>query len=164
MNHSRVRRPKTRKCSPDPRLETWEPQSRNRPAPSPPVRDASMREIEHFLLELGSEAAGLTRQEQFDRLAEGLDRKERRDFARFICKKCLICEILKDPTLFSFYLEVHAAATKAIGWVIAEEFGRVGGRWHVHLLVRGVQHISRRKWWRRAFIRFGRSRIEPIHE
>ncbi len=152
------------KCPPDPRIGNWEPDSRYRPAPGPPVRDAALREFEHFLLEMGWECAGRNRQEQFDRLAEGMDRNERRNFARQVCKKCIICEILKDPTLYSFYLEIHRLATRTIGWVIAEEFGRAGGRWHVHLLVRGAQKIRRKKWWRRAFIRFGRSRIEALHE
>ena len=123
-----------------------------------------MREIEHWLLELGWEAAGRTRQEIFDRLADGLAGKERRDFARRICRKCLCCAVLEDPVTFSFFCEIHKIAGAAIGWVIAEEFGRAGGRWHVHLLVRGAQHIRRKKWWKRAFLRFGRNRIEPIHE
>lgn len=123
-----------------------------------------MREIEHWLLELGWEAAGRTRQEIFDRLADGLVGKERRDFARRICRRCLCCAVQEDPVTFSFFYEIHKIATAAIGGVIAEDFGRVGGRWHVHLLIRGVQSLRRKKWWRRAFVRFGRSKIEAIHE
>jgi hypothetical protein len=152
------------KCPPDPRIESWEPDSKYRKDPGPPVKDLAMREIEHWLLELGWEAAGRTRQEIFDRVADGLVGKERRDFARRICRKCLCCEVLEDPVTFSFFYEIHKIATEAIGWVIAEEFGRAGGRWHVHLLVRGAQQLRRKKWWKRAFVRFGRSRIEPIHE
>jgi hypothetical protein len=151
------------KCGPDPRIADWEPDSKNRVAPGPPVRDAALREIEHWLLELGWEASGHTRQEIFDRLAEGLTGAERRAFAKTLCRKCLICAALNDPATFAFYLDIRATATSAIGWVIAEEFGRHGGRWHVHLLIKGVQQLRRRKWWRRAFIRFGRSRIEPVH-
>lgn len=152
------------KYPPDPRLETWEPDSKNRKNPKPPVRDAALREIDHWLLELGWEAAGHTRQEIFDRLAEGLWGRGRRAIARRIYRKCLCCAVLDDPVTFTFYSEIRKVATEAIGWVIAEEFGRAGGRWHVHLLVRGVQNIRRKKWWRRAFVRFGRSRIEAIHE
>lgn len=150
-------------CPPDPRLGTWEPDSKYRRDPGPPVRDAALREIEHFLLELGWEAAGHTRQELFDRLADGLSGSERKNFAKKLCRKCLCCALLDDPVTFPMYYEVHEVATTAIGWVIAEEFGRVGGRWHVHLLVTGVTHLRRKKWWKRAFVRFGRSRIEALH-
>jgi hypothetical protein len=152
------------RCARDPRIETWQPDSKYRHKPGPPVRDAALREISHWLVELGWEAAGRARQEVFDRLAAGLDKTERRKFAKTVCKRCLCCAVLNDPVTFSFYDEMHAVATSAIGWVIAEDFGRVGGRWHVHMLVRGVQHVRRKKWWRRAFVRFGRNRIEPIHE
>lgn len=152
------------KYPPDPRLGTWEPDSKNRRKPGPPVRDAALREIEHWLLELGFEAAGHKRQEIFDRLADGLSGAERRNFAKHTCKRCLICEVLKDPVTFTLYSDIRTIATNAIGWVIAEEFGRIGGRWHAHLLIRGAQELRRKKWWQRAFRRFGRSRIEPIHE
>ncbi len=149
---------------PDPRLVTWEPDSKNRRKPGPPVRDAALREIEHWLIELGWEAAGHTRQEIFNMLADGLPSSMRRNLARRVCRKCLCCALLEDPLAFLQFYEIREVATASIGWVIAEEFGRAGGRWHVHLLVRGVQHIRRKKWWKRAFVRFGRNRIEPIHE
>ena len=155
---------KPTKCPPDPRLESWEPDSKHRREPGPPVRDAALREIEHWLLELGWEAAGHNRQEIFDCLAHGLYGSERKQFARSLSGKCLCCAVLQDPATSPLYYEIRTIATAAIGWVIAQEFGRAGGRWHVHLLIRGVQHLRRRKWWRRAFRRFGRSRIEPIHE
>ncbi len=151
-------------CPSDPRLESWRPDSKYRPKPGPPVRDAALREIRHWLLELGWEAAGRKRQEIFDQLAAGLSKAERLEFAKTICKQCLSCAVLNDPTTFSYYAEIENVATAAIGWVVAEEFGRVGGRWHVHILIRGVQNMRRRRWWRRAFVRFGRNRIEPIHE
>lgn len=154
----------TIECPPDPRLDTWEPDSKYRKEPGPPVRDAALREIEHWLVELGWEAAGHTRQEIFDRLADGLSGEERRDFAKRLSKGCLVCAVLKDPVTFAFYFDLRKVATATIGWVIAEEFGRTGGRWHVHLLIRGVQQLRRKKWWKRAFRRFGRSRIEAIHE
>jgi hypothetical protein len=158
------RRRKLTKYPPDPRIESWEPNSKNKREPGPPVRDAALREIEHWLLELGFESSGHRRQEIFDRLADGLSGRERRNFAKRVCKRCLICEVLKDPITFVFEYDIRKIATNAIGWVIAEEFGRIGGRWHVHILIRGVQHVRRKKWWKRAFIRFGRNRIEPIHE
>jgi len=148
----------------DPRLECWEPDSRYRKEPGPPVRDAALREIEHWLLELGWEAAGRKRQEIIGALAQGLDGRERADFLRVLTKRCLLCELYNDPVTLSFFYEVQKLATRVVGWVISEEFGRAGGRWHVHLLIRGVQHLRRKKWWKRAFRRFGRSRIEPIHE
>lgn len=151
------------KCTPDPRLTEWEPDSKHRKEPGPLVRDAALREIEHWLLELGWDAAGHTRQEMFDRLADGVFGNERRGFARTLVCRCLICAILNDPVTFAFYFDIRTAATAAIGWVIAEEFGRLGGRWHVHLLIKGVHKLRRKKWWRRAFFRFGRTRIEPIH-
>ena len=152
------------KLAADPRIAAWEPDSKNRHEPGPPVRDAALREIEHWLLELGWEAAGRTRQEIFDWLADGLSGTERFDYAKRQSGKCLCCALLNNPVMLSFYVEVRMVATRAIGWVIAEEFGRIGGRWHVHILIRGANHLRRKKWWRRAFTRFGRTRIEPIHD
>ncbi len=154
---------KPTKCPPDPRLGSWEPDSRNRREAGPPVRDAALREIEHWLIELGWEAAGRERQEIFNYLANGLSGSERRDFARCLRGKCLCCALLGDPVTFHHYEDIRKVATTTVGWVIAEEFGRSGGRWHVHLLIRGVRHLRRKKWWKRAFRRFGRNRIEPIH-
>lgn len=54
------------------------------------------------------------------------------------------------------------AGGKPVGWVIAEEFGALGGRWHAHGLLSGVSHLSRKFWWAEAFRRFGRTRIEPF--
>src|SRR5713101_2035121 len=56
-----------------------------------------------------------------------------------------------------------AAGGQPIGWIMAEEFGRVGGRWHCHLLASGVSRLHRKFWWREAFRRFGRTRIEPFN-
>lgn len=74
---------------PDPRLINWVPDSRFRQKPGPPVRDAALRELLHWLLELGWEAAGHSRQEMFDRLAEGLQGRERRSFAKYLARRCL---------------------------------------------------------------------------
>ncbi len=55
-----------------------------------------------------------------------------------------------------------AVGGKQIGWLLAEEFGRIGGRYHCHLLVTGVLSQQRQFWWREAFRRFGRSEIKPF--
>src|SRR5260370_11601477 len=44
-----------------------------------------------------------------------------------------------------------AAGGRPMGWVIAEEFGRAGGRWHCHLLICGVSDLRRRFWWGEVF-------------
>ena len=59
--------------------------------------------------------------------------------------------------------DLEHAAGQRIGWVVAEEFGRVGGRWHTHGLVTGVTKLNRKFWWGEAYRRFGRSRIEPFN-
>jgi len=51
---------------------------------------------------------------------------------------------------------------KQIGWILAEEFGRIGGRYHCHMLVTGVGKERRKFWWSEAFRRFGRSEIRPF--
>lgn len=58
-------------------------------------------------------------------------------------------------------IQAHAGA-RPVGWVIAEEFGALGGRWHAHGLVSGVSRLERAFWWREAFRRFGRTRIQPF--
>jgi len=58
-------------------------------------------------------------------------------------------------------MDVERAAGRPIGWVIAEEFGKLGGRWHCHVLVTGVSHLYRRKFWLEAYRQFGYTRIEP---
>src|SRR6266478_2979629 len=51
---------------------------------------------------------------------------------------------------------------RQIGWILAEEFGRIGGRYHCHMLVTGVGKERRKFWWSEAFRRFGRSEIRPF--
>lgn len=58
-------------------------------------------------------------------------------------------------------IQAHAGASE-VGWVIAEEFGALGGRWHAHGLVAGVSRLERTFWWGEALRRFGRTRIEPF--
>jgi len=58
--------------------------------------------------------------------------------------------------------DIETEAGRPIGWVIAEEFGRVGGRFHCHGLVAGVAHLRRKFWWHEAYRRFGRTKIEPF--
>ena len=56
--------------------------------------------------------------------------------------------------------DVEKAAGNPIGWMLAEEFGRLGGRWHCHALVAGVARLPRKFWLLEAFRRFGYTRIE----
>lgn len=58
--------------------------------------------------------------------------------------------------------DIERMAGAPIGWVLAEEFGRVGGRWHCHALISDVADLSRKFWWSEAHRRFGRTRIEPF--
>jgi hypothetical protein len=59
-------------------------------------------------------------------------------------------------------LDVQKLAGLPIGWIIAEEFGRLGGRWHCHILVAGVSGLYRKFCWLEARRRFGYTRIEPF--
>jgi hypothetical protein len=59
-------------------------------------------------------------------------------------------------------LDVQKLAGLPIGWIIAEEFGRLGGRWHCHILVAGVSGLHRKFCWLEARRRFGNTRIEPF--
>lgn len=67
---------------------------------------------------------------------------------------------LKRIERFLAHLQDMAAAV--IGWVIAEEFGRLGGRWHCHGLITGVSRLYRKQCWQEARRRFGYTRIEPF--
>lgn len=58
--------------------------------------------------------------------------------------------------------DVQRNTGKPLGWVLAEEFGGLGGRFHCHLLITGVGGLHRRFWWSEAFRRFGRSKIKPF--
>lgn len=59
-----------------------------------------------------------------------------------------------------YLLLIQRDAGQPIGWTIAEEFGRFGGRYHCHVLVTGVAHLSRDFWRREAHRRFGYTRID----
>ena len=62
----------------------------------------------------------------------------------------------------SYLFDLQIAAGQPIRAMIAEEFGRIGGRYHAHALVAGVAHLRRNEWWEEAFKRFGRTRISPF--
>ena len=64
--------------------------------------------------------------------------------------------------LGEYFALVQRATSKPVGWVIAEEFGSLGGRYHCHALVTGVADQYRKFWWAEAFRRFGITRIEPF--
>ena len=61
-----------------------------------------------------------------------------------------------------FLLRVQSEARRPVGWVIAEEYGQLGGRYHSHALITGVRHLSREDWEKEAFRCFGRTQIEPF--
>ena len=61
-----------------------------------------------------------------------------------------------------FLFDLQEAAEKPIRWMIAEEFGKSGGRYHCHVLVAGVAHLRRDTCWEKAFERFGRTNISPF--
>lgn len=64
--------------------------------------------------------------------------------------------------IMDFLAALQEEAGQPIRWMIAEEFGRIAGRHHCHLLVGGVAHLSRTDAWKKAFEKFGRTRIEPF--
>ncbi|SRR5579864_4542301 len=64
--------------------------------------------------------------------------------------------------LKEFLAELEACAGRPLGWVIGEEFGAIGGRYHCHALISGIGHLRRDEWWQKAYDRFGRTRIEPF--
>ncbi len=61
-----------------------------------------------------------------------------------------------------FLLRIQSNAGVLIGWVTAEESGRLGGRYHCHALITGVRDLSRQFWQREAYRCFGRTRIVPF--
>jgi hypothetical protein len=68
-------------------------------------------------------------------------------------------EILSEVQLFMELLEASVGAP--IGYIIAEEIGELNGRWHLHLLISGVDPDIRRKiWWSAAFQIWGRARVD----
>jgi ribonuclease HI len=68
-------------------------------------------------------------------------------------------ERLSLSSVKKFLAEIEQDAHRAIGWVVAEVRGESGGRRHFHGLVWRVRELDRKRWWRVAFERFGRSQI-----
>lgn len=64
--------------------------------------------------------------------------------------------------IYEYLSLLQKAASGPIGWVIAEEFGSIGGRWHCHILIAGVRNLPRKFWWAEAHRRFGWTRLEPF--
>src|SRR5690242_8605095 len=62
-----------------------------------------------------------------------------------------------------YFLDLRQAAGRPIGWVIAEELGDFGLRFHVHALVSGVEELLIPTWQKTAFRRFGISEIKRFH-
>jgi len=61
--------------------------------------------------------------------------------------------------LNEFLTRLQHDAGRLIGWVIAEEFGLLGGRLHYHALITGVRDLPRGYWERQAYRCLGRTRI-----
>jgi ribonuclease HI len=60
------------------------------------------------------------------------------------------------------YLEqLETAAAQPIESVFLEDFGDIGGRYHFHLLIAGVDHLSSDVWEREACRQFGDCEIKP---
>jgi hypothetical protein len=59
-------------------------------------------------------------------------------------------------------LGLQRQAGHPIGWMIAEEFGRLGGRWHCHALLTGVSCLDRKQAWITAGSRFGFTNVVPF--
>lgn len=62
--------------------------------------------------------------------------------------------------LNEFLTRLQYDAGRLIGWVIAEEVGRLG-RLHYHALITGVRDLPRGYWERQAFRCLGHTRIRP---
>jgi hypothetical protein len=62
-----------------------------------------------------------------------------------------------------YFRRIQTAAGHPIGWVIAEEFGRWGGKYHCHALLKGVADLPRDLWRRVANRRFGITEIERFN-
>ena len=58
--------------------------------------------------------------------------------------------------------DVAKSAAPSMGYVLAEEFGGLGGRFHCHFLLSGVKDLRRTFWWSELFRRFGYSEIKPF--
>ncbi len=59
-----------------------------------------------------------------------------------------------------FFLRLQGEARQPVGWVIAEEYGQLGERYHCHALVTGVRNLSRQDWEKEAFRCFGHTQID----
>jgi hypothetical protein len=70
---------------------------------------------------------------------------------------------LATTRIGEYLAHIQKSTGKPVGWVLAEEFGSWGGRFHCHLLITGVRRLPRRFWWHEAFRRFGRSEIRPFN-
>jgi len=82
--------------------------------------------------------------------------------SRYSCAAAPPAPAVAIARIEAWLRQIQKEAGKPIGWVIAEQFGRLGERWHCHALVTGVSHLYRRKFWLEAYRRFGYTRIEPF--
>jgi len=58
--------------------------------------------------------------------------------------------------------DLQTDAGQPIRWMIGEELGDIEARYHCHLLVSGVAHLRRDHYWKKAFEKFGRTKILPF--
>ena len=66
--------------------------------------------------------------------------------------------------LTAYFSEMEQEAGCPIAVILAEARGSLERRLHYHFLASGVDHLSRKRWWRLAFERFGNTRILPYDD
>jgi ribonuclease HI len=66
--------------------------------------------------------------------------------------------------IVSYLRSLESASGEAVGWALAADFGPRGGRFHAHILIAGIGHLSRYTWWKKAFERFGRTEIRKFED
>jgi hypothetical protein len=59
--------------------------------------------------------------------------------------------------------ELETTAGCDIAWAFVEDYGGPDERYHFHLLIGGVDHLSTRSWELKAGRRFGNSEIKPYN-
>lgn len=64
------------------------------------------------------------------------------------------------PKVMDWLRTVEKLSPHLVSWVLSEEWGNIGGRFHCHALVSHVNEVNRRFAWSIAFERFGRTKIE----
>ena len=69
---------------------------------------------------------------------------------------------LSFSRLVKFLDELEEATSYgSIGWVLVEDFGTLGGRYHNHILISQLPGVSYEQWRLEAQRRFGRTTFDP---